>query len=161
MTMEETEREVLLNEMSSGVNMVMTGVHGRLFFRYKDQYGEEDGGMLATVITNVLFSKKPSNADETEYLNSNKTLILEELKKLQSDRELCDMVTQSARVNATVALERNTEDRDLLTNHFRKLTDLGLFVPGAAVPTPGTFLPKANEFLQSTDAANEKYSKAK
>ena len=160
MTMEETEREVLLNEMTSGVNMVKTGVRGRLSFRYKDKYGEE-GEMLATVITNVLFSKKPSNADETEYLNSNKKLILEELKKLQSDRELRDVVTQSARVSATVALERNTEDRDLLTDHFRKLTDLGLFVPGAAVPTPGTFLPKANEFLQSTDAANEKYSKAK
>ena len=145
------EGERLARKMMSGVDKVKLGVFGRLSSRYRDKYGEE-ADLLAVAIANELFFENPSNDEAKKYLKSNKTIILDELKKLQSDRELCKMVTQALRVKNIVYIEMGVRDKDLLLliEHYVKLSDLGIFISGGEAPTPHTFLPKANEFLQST-----------
>lgn len=140
-----------MKKMITAVDMVKLGVYGRLRAKYNDVYGEEESGLLAASVTNELFSELSPNRDARNYLKSNMNLVLNELKNLQGDKEICEVVTQAVRVKASVPFANKFQNKDSLMNPIEKLREIDLLVPVKHMLTPNIFLRKAYEFYKSIE----------
>jgi hypothetical protein len=148
-------KKTLLKRMVSGIDMVKIGVYGRLSQRFKAKYGEEQVGLLATAVTNELFSELPSNPSAEKFLKSNKDIVERELSNLRSDDEICNAVTQAVRVKLTISYDKGNHTQEQLFDPLEKLKKFGILVSGGDTPSPDTFLPMAYDFYQSVNKENK------
>lgn len=148
-------KKALINRMAIAVDMVKMGVYGRLSQRLKDQYGREEGILLAGAVVNEIFSGLPTRAEAKEFAASNKEVIERELSNLKNEDEIRKIITQAVRVKIIITVAQGIRNRQEIVEPLEKLERLGLLVPGGEAPTPESFLSQAREFLEATPRGTE------
>ena len=128
--------------------MIKMGVLDRLAVRYKGIYGKETADSLAAAIVNELFYQKPADPHARDFFSTNKHVIEREMSNLKYDDEMCKIITQAIRMQASLSDEHIDEITKFPYDHVDKLTKLGIFIPNEYTPTPNLFLQIANEFYQ-------------
>jgi len=140
----------LLSRMLEGVQMVKRGLYLRLLYRLELKYETEKAKFLAAAIINTLFSDSPSTKKAEAFLESNRNLIKQEISDLQADNQICNVVTQAARVKGIISHYLGTPGKESLINPLERLKELGILVPGGKAPEPGSFLSMATKFQEDS-----------
>ena len=135
-------------QMAVGVEIVKCGLGARLLGRYRESYDRETAAKLAAAVMNELFGDPPGNAEGASFLDSNKDLVLKEIRNLASDDEARDVLTQTMRVKCLVAFARGKRSAQDMHDPVRRLREWGLRVPGDEMPSPSTYLPIVRRFYE-------------
>jgi len=143
-------KKIFLKELMGGVSMVKGGIHDRLHSKFKNKYGDKEGGLLAAAVVNELFSELPTEDEAIRFENLNKDLIQQELLNLKNDVEIRSIITQAIRIKAVIDFAKGERTKATVAAvSIKKLLELGILMPGGESPTPKTFLPMAYKFYQS------------
>lgn len=127
----------------------ITGVFARLLPRYHATHGEGHAARYAMAVTNILFSLPPQEMDR-RFLESHREAVDKEITALKDDHEIREIVSETITMRIVFASrQRGCSQKDLMAP-VESLKDLGLFLQGGAIPTPRSFLVKAEAFFKAS-----------
>jgi hypothetical protein len=139
----------LLGTMEYGAGLVVKGVCCRLHARFLDRCGQDHAVMLAAAVTNTLFSQRPTVPHARAFAEAHAAEIEAEIGRLRADSEIRDAVTRAVVVLAMVAHGRGMAVDDA-RRPVAELLSRGMCAEEALEPTPETFLPFAQAFMESS-----------
>lgn len=128
---------------------VITGVFARLLSRYHAKHGEGQATRFAMAVTNILFSLPAQEADQ-RFLESHREVVDNEIKALKDDRALREIITEAITMRIVFASRQRGCSQKDLDGALDTLKALDIFLPGKTVPTPRTFLDKAEAFFKAS-----------
>lgn len=135
-----------VKRMAVGVDIVKGGLGLRLLRRYCESHDRETAAKLAAAVVNELFADPPGNAEGASFLDSNRDLVLKEIRSLRSDDDTRIALTQTMRVKCLVAFARGKRSAQDIHDPVSRLREWGLLVAGGEMPSPSTYLPIVRGF---------------
>jgi len=127
----------------------ITGVFARLLSRYHATHGEGHAARYAMAVTNILFSL-PAQEMDRRFLEHHRETVDKEVKALKDDREIREIVTETVTMRIVFASrERGCSQKDLM-KPIESLKNLGLYLQGDSIPTPRSFVVKAEAFFKAS-----------
>jgi hypothetical protein len=127
---------------------VIAGVFARLLPRYHATHGEGHAARYAMAVTNILFSLPAQDLDKN-FLESHRQAVDEEIQALVADHEIREIVTEAVTMRIVFASrQRGCSQKDLALP-IETLKNLGLFLQGSVMPTPRSFITKAEAFFKA------------
>jgi len=127
----------------------ITGVFARLLPRYHATHGEGHAARYAMAVTNILFSL-PAQEMDRRFLESHREAVDKEIAALKDDFEIREIVSETITIRIVFASrQRGCSQKDLMAP-VEKLKDLGLYLQGNTIPTPRSFLIKAEAFFKAS-----------
>jgi hypothetical protein len=143
-------KKKLMRKMLEAVDLIKMGLYVRLKSKFLLQYDKDFSGSLAGAIINELFSESLSKQRATEFYNSNKELIVQEIENLKNSKEIKNAITKAVRVKQTVYFAENRISASSMIEPIEKLEKLGFLIPGGESPNPKNFIPMAINFYKSS-----------
>lgn len=127
----------------------ITGVFARLLPRYHAKHGEGHAARYAMAVTNILFSL-PAQEMDKRFVNSHREAVDNEIQALKDDHEIREIVTETITMRIVFASrQRGCSQKDLM-EPIETLKNLGLYLQGNSIPTPRSFLVKAEAFFKAS-----------
>lgn len=147
--MTTANQPVTAEQFLQAERQVIAGVFARLLPRYHASHGEGHAARYAMAVTNILFSLPAQDMDQ-RFLDSNRAAVDDEIKALIEDHEIREIITESLTMRIVFASrQRGCKDKDL-SQPLDRLKKLGLFLQGNIIPTPRSFLLKAQAFFKAS-----------
>lgn len=125
----------IIDTLNDVLNMFKFSIYIYLSPKYISSYGDNYGNLLATSISNELFSLPPSKKIGKKFLKENRDTILKEIRDLKYDDHFCDLISKAINIYVVVNYKPiNSNDPELLLlSHekaqkpIQKLKELGLY----------------------------------
>lgn len=129
--------------MGKAVQMVKRGLFTRLRNTYSSELDDDVPTLLATAVTNYIFSEEPTAPDAVQFQTNNKDRVEREARLISQDRQICQLITQAVRTQATVVHTTTRLTEQSAISALERLRSLGILVAGDKTTSSGTFISAA------------------
>ena len=147
--MTTVNQPVTVEQFMQAERHAITGVFARLLPRYHATHGEGHAARYAMAVTNILFSLPAQDLDK-RFLASHREAVDKEIKALMDDREIREIVSETIAMRIVFASrQRGCSQKDLM-EPIETLKNLGIYLEGNSIPTPRSFLDKAEAFFKAS-----------
>jgi hypothetical protein len=123
-----------INQCIARISIALCIYLVKLYSRHCD---EKMAAALAGAVTNALFGNPPGNEFGREFLKSNKPLVDGQLRSMNSELRICQIVSIAAHFRMNMSGDMGSITPEMVS-WISMLNDLGILIPKEKLPLPSS-----------------------